>query len=119
MLNAKCPKQICSHLIDDILIYSKTKEEHDEHLKIILQVLREHQLYAKFSKCDFYKDKIQYLWNVKSEERISMDLDKIKAIIEHSKNFEIKNGPPNKKCTIKIHFKRTNHILEDAIIYKS
>ena len=43
--------------IDDILIYSKTKEEHEEHLKIILQVLREHQLYAKFSKCDFFKDK--------------------------------------------------------------
>ena len=49
---------------DDILIYSKTKEEHDEHLKIILQVLREHQLYAKFSKCDFYKDKIQYSGHV-------------------------------------------------------
>ena len=44
--------------IDDILIYSKTKEEHEEHLKIVLQVLREHQLYAKFSKCDFFKDKI-------------------------------------------------------------
>ena len=44
--------------IDDILIYSKTKEEHEEHLKIILQVLREHQLYANFSKCDFFKDKI-------------------------------------------------------------
>ena len=45
--------------IDDILIYSKMKEEHDEHLQMILQVLREHQLYAKFSKCEFYKDKIQ------------------------------------------------------------
>ena len=39
--------------IHDILIYSKTKEEHDEHLQIILQVLREHQLYAKFNKCQF------------------------------------------------------------------
>ena len=39
--------------IDDILINSKTKEEHEEHLKIILQVLREHHLYAKFSKCYF------------------------------------------------------------------
>ena len=44
--------------IDDILIYSKTKEEHDEHLHIILQVLREHKLYAKFSKCELFKDKI-------------------------------------------------------------
>ena len=42
--------------IDDILIYSKTKEEHDEHLYIILQVLREHKLYAKFSKCVLFKD---------------------------------------------------------------
>ena len=45
--------------IDDILIYSKTKEEHEEHWKIILQVLREHQIYAKFSKCDFFKYKTQ------------------------------------------------------------
>ena len=44
--------------IVDILIYSKTKEEHEEHLKIVLQVLREHQIYAKFSQCDYFKDKI-------------------------------------------------------------
>ena len=41
--------------IDDILVYYKNKEEHEEHLRIVLRVLREHQLYAKFSKCDFYK----------------------------------------------------------------
>ena len=44
--------------IDDILIYSKTKEEHEEHLKNVLQELWEHKLYAKFSKCDFFKNKI-------------------------------------------------------------
>ena len=44
--------------IEGILIYSKPKEEHEEHLKIVLQELREHQLYAKFSKCDFFKDEI-------------------------------------------------------------
>ena len=44
--------------IDGILIYSKTKEEHDEHLQIIQRVLREHKLYAEFSKCEFFKDKI-------------------------------------------------------------
>ena len=44
--------------IDDILVYSKNKEEHKEHLCIVLRVLREHHLYAKFSKCDFYKPKI-------------------------------------------------------------
>ena len=42
--------------IDDILIYSKTEDEHKEHLKIVLQELQEHQLFAKFSKCDFFKD---------------------------------------------------------------
>ena len=41
--------------IDDILVYSNNKEEHEEHLRKVLQVLREHHLYAKFSKCDFYK----------------------------------------------------------------
>ena len=44
--------------IDDILIYSKVGEEHKEHLKIVLQELRDHQLFAKFSKCNFFKDKI-------------------------------------------------------------
>ena len=44
--------------INDIMVYSMNKEEHEEHLRIVLQVLREHQLYAKFSKCDFYKPRI-------------------------------------------------------------
>ena len=44
--------------IDDTLVYSKNKEEHEEHLRIVLQVLREHQFYPKFSKCDFYKPQI-------------------------------------------------------------
>ena len=45
-------------LIDDILFYSKNKEEHKEHLRMVLRVLREHNIYAKFSKCDFYKPQI-------------------------------------------------------------
>ena len=44
--------------IDDILIYSKNEQEHEEHLRIVLQVLREQQIYAKFSKCEFFKDNI-------------------------------------------------------------
>ena len=59
--------------IDDILIYAKYEEEHKEHLKIVLQELREHWLYAKFSKCDFFKDKIQYLGHVVTKEGISVD----------------------------------------------
>jgi hypothetical protein len=68
--------------IDDILIYSKTKEEHEEHLRIVLQTLREHQLYAKFSKCEFYQDKVQYLGHVISGEGISVDPEKVKAILD-------------------------------------
>jgi len=70
--------------VDEILIYSKTKEQHKEHLKIILQVLREHQLYAKLSKCDFYKDKIQYMGHVISVDGISVDPEKIKEIVKWS-----------------------------------
>jgi hypothetical protein len=50
--------------VDDILVYSKNREEYEEHLRMVLQVLREHQLYAKFNKCDFYKKEIQYLGHV-------------------------------------------------------
>jgi mannitol/fructose-specific phosphotransferase system IIA component (Ntr-type) len=47
--------------LDDILIYSKSEEEHDQHLRMVLQVLMEHQLYTKLSKCPFYQRKIHYL----------------------------------------------------------
>eukprot|EP00253_Pinus_taeda_P020204 PITA_20204 len=68
--------------IDDILIYSRTIEEHHEHLRIVLQTLREHQLYAKFSKCDFFKEEIQYLGHVITKDGIAVDPEKIKAIME-------------------------------------
>ncbi|GKF54982.1 retrotransposon protein, putative, ty3-gypsy subclass [Tanacetum coccineum] len=50
--------------IDDIRIYSKSKEEHEEHLKIILGLLKKEQLYAKFSKCDFWLESVQFLGHV-------------------------------------------------------
>jgi hypothetical protein len=59
--------------LDDILIYSKNEEEHENHLRMVLQVLREHKLYAKLSKCDFYQKQIHYLGHIISEEGISMD----------------------------------------------
>eukprot|EP00253_Pinus_taeda_P018243 PITA_18243 len=68
--------------IDDILVYSRTVEEHQEHLRKVLQTLREHQLYAKFSKCDFFKEEIQYLGHVISKEGIAVDPEKIKAIMD-------------------------------------
>ena len=50
--------------LDDILVYSKNKEEHEEHLRLTLQFLREHRFYAKLSKCNFYRDRIQYLGRI-------------------------------------------------------
>ena len=67
--------------LDDILIYSKNEEEHEEHLRLALQLLREHKLYAKLSKCDFYKYRIQYLGHIISKEGISTDLEKIEPIM--------------------------------------
>ena len=68
--------------IDDILIYSKNQEEHKEHLNIMLEILRKHQLYANFSKCDFFKTKIQYLGHVILVEGIVVDPKKITKVME-------------------------------------
>jgi hypothetical protein len=65
---------------DDILIYSKIEEEHEKDLRMVLQVLREHQLYAKLSKCTFYQKKIHYLGHIVSEEGIAVDLENFEAI---------------------------------------
>ena len=53
--------------IDDILIYSRTPEEHERHLMIVLQTLREHKLYAKMSKCEFWMKEVKFLGHVVSE----------------------------------------------------
>ncbi|KAL5570641.1 hypothetical protein UlMin_027216 [Ulmus minor] len=66
--------------IDDILIYSKTKEEHEEHLRITLRTLEEHKLYAKFSKCEFWLDKVHFLRHVVSKDGVSVDPAKIEAV---------------------------------------
>jgi hypothetical protein len=68
--------------IDDILIYSKNEEEHAQHLQIILTPLREHQLYAKFSKCVFWLEEIQFLGHVLSAKGIAVDPSKVKDILE-------------------------------------
>ncbi|XP_074277889.1 putative mitochondrial protein AtMg00860 [Silene latifolia] len=66
--------------IENILVYSKTKEEHEEHLNIVLQTLREHQLYAKLSKCEFWLEKVGFLGHVISREGVAMDPTKIEAV---------------------------------------
>ena len=67
--------------IDDILVYSGSSEEHSEHLRIVLQTLRERQLYAKLSKCQFWLDRVAFLGHVISVERVSMDPQKIEAVV--------------------------------------
>jgi hypothetical protein len=68
--------------IDEILIYSKNKEEHAQHLWIVLSCLRDHQLYAKFSKCMFWLGEIQFLGHVLSAKGIAVDSSKVKDILE-------------------------------------
>jgi len=66
--------------IDDILIYSKSEEEHAEHLKIVLQVLKEKKLYAKLSKCEFWLNEVSFLGHVISDSGIAVDPSKVDAV---------------------------------------
>lgn len=68
--------------LDDILIFSNTREEHEEHVRRVLQRLREAKLYAKPSKCEFYKDHTEFLGYLVSIEGISMDPSKVASIVE-------------------------------------
>ena len=68
--------------LDDILIYSKTPEEHAEHLETVLALLRKHELYAKLSKCQFYQQRIKFLGHTITTDGISVDEDKVRAIQE-------------------------------------
>ncbi|GJT27359.1 putative reverse transcriptase domain-containing protein [Tanacetum coccineum] len=66
--------------IDDILIYSKNKQEHEDHLNLILELLKKEELYAKFSKCEFWIPKVQFLGHVIDSEGIHVDPAKIESI---------------------------------------
>ncbi|KAJ4801596.1 polyprotein [Rhynchospora pubera] len=68
--------------IDDILVYSNSAEEHEHHLRLVLQRLREHQLYAKLSKCEFWLEQISFLGHVISKEGLAVDLQKIVAVTD-------------------------------------
>ena len=68
--------------IDDILIYSRTQEEHAEHLRLVLGVLREKQLYAKLSKCELWMDEVQFLRHVISAQDIAVDPTKVEAVVK-------------------------------------
>jgi len=70
----------------DILIYSKTLEDHDRHLHILLQVLREAKLYAKFEKCEFWKEEVKFLGHVVSKEGVSVEPSKVEVVLNLSRH---------------------------------
>ena len=68
--------------IDDILIYSENETDHEEHLRIVLSRLREHKLYAKFSKCEFWMSKVPFLGHILSRDGISVDPSKVQEVMD-------------------------------------
>ena len=68
--------------IDDILVYSKDREDHDTHLRVVLETLRKEQLYAKMSKCEFWLKEMSFLGHIVSEEGIRVDPRNIEVILE-------------------------------------
>ncbi|GJR78647.1 putative reverse transcriptase domain-containing protein [Tanacetum coccineum] len=91
--------------IDDILIYSRNKEEHANHLRIILKLLRKEKLYAKFSKCDFWISIVQFLGHAIDSQGIHIDLAKIEVV----KNWASPTTPI--ECTVFTDHKSLQHIL--------
>ena len=80
--------------VDDILVYSPSEEEHQSHLSIVLELLREHQLYAKLSKCEFWLSEVKFLGHVVSKDGVSVDPSKIESVLnwERPKSvFEIRS----------------------------
>ncbi|WVZ90158.1 LOW QUALITY PROTEIN: hypothetical protein U9M48_036485 [Paspalum notatum var. saurae] len=67
--------------IDDILVYSKNEEEHEDHLRTVLTRLREHQLYAKFSKCAFWLREVSFLGHILSEKGVAVDPSKVEDVL--------------------------------------
>nr|GEX54525.1 hypothetical protein [Tanacetum cinerariifolium] len=100
--------------IDDILIYSKTKEEHDAHLRLILELLKKEELHAKFSKCDFWLSNVQFLGHVIDSEGIHDNPAKIKlgvVLMQREKVIAYTS------CQLKIHEKNyTMHDLELRVV---
>ena len=80
--------------VDEILIHFQSEVEHEDHLRIILQLLRDHQLYATFSKCEFYLTELGFLGHVVLASGVSVDLGKVEAVMswERPKSvFEIRS----------------------------
>jgi hypothetical protein len=78
--------------IDDILVYSKNEAEHAKHLHTVLQRLRDHRLYAKLSKCDFWLKEIKFLGHTISREGIAVDPDKVQEVIDWKPPTTVRQG---------------------------
>ncbi|GKA51832.1 putative reverse transcriptase domain-containing protein [Tanacetum coccineum] len=101
--------------IDDILIYSRDEKEHEEHLKAILELLKEEKLYAKFSKCEFWILKVQFLGHVIDSRGIHVDPAKIKSIKDWASPkipTEIHQFLGLAGCTVFTDHKSLQHILD-------
>ena len=68
--------------IDDILVYLATAEEHEQHLRVVLEKLRQNQLYAKFSKCEFWLEEVTFLGHILTAKGVAIDPAKIEAVKE-------------------------------------
>jgi hypothetical protein len=66
--------------INDILIYSKSAQEHEQHLRVVLEKLRAHKLYAKFSKCEFWLEKVAFFGHILTTEGVAVDPEKVEAV---------------------------------------
>ena len=73
--------QLVVVFIDDIMVYSRDEQEHEQHLKIVLQTLRKKKLYAKLSKCDFWLKEVSFLGHIVSAEGIRVDFSKIEVVV--------------------------------------
>jgi len=67
--------------VDDILVYSKTREEHEKHLRVVLQTLKDNRLYVKLSKCEFWLEEVSFLRHVLSRGGITIDPSKVEAVM--------------------------------------
>ncbi|GJY03830.1 putative reverse transcriptase domain-containing protein, partial [Tanacetum coccineum] len=87
LINPVCRRYLDKFMIvfiDDILFYSKTREEHEMHLGLVLELLKKEKLYAKFSKCEFWLQEVKFLGHVINGDGIHVDPSKIEAV----KNWE-------------------------------
>jgi hypothetical protein len=91
--------------IDDILVYSRNKEEHEEHLRFVLRKLRENQLYAKVSKCEFWLREVSFLGHVITGGGIAVDPVKVRDVLKlGTANNSVRDSE----------FRRTRRILQEV-----